>query len=178
MEARAGVPAFPVKVLAVTRVTEYFLVYPLGLVCLGLVLGCRTAQLYPKEGASLNNSGIRVLVVDDEPVIAATLATMLRLNGFTAESFTRPLDALADAMAQPPDVLLTDIVMPGMSGIDLAVQIKLQCPGCKVLLFSGQAATVSFVQDAEKLGEDIHILPKPLHPSELLTAIRDQCSQN
>ncbi|AXC15027.1 Chemotaxis regulator - transmits chemoreceptor signals to flagelllar motor components CheY [Acidisarcina polymorpha] len=120
----------------------------------------------------------RVLVVDDEPIIATTLATILRMNGFFATAFTDPVKALASALVDTPDLLISDIVMPGLSGIDLAIQIKALCPKCKVLLFSGQARTVNFLYDAERLGENFHILPKPVHPIDLLKAIREQGAEN
>jgi DNA-binding NtrC family response regulator len=116
--------------------------------------------------------------VDDEPVIAHTVASILRLNGFQVKSFTDPLQALASALAEPPHLLLSDVVMPNLSGLDLAVQVQALCPECKVLLFSGQADTVSFVQDADKVGANFHILPKPLFPADLLGAIREQFEAN
>jgi DNA-binding NtrC family response regulator len=117
---------------------------------------------------------VNVLVVDDETVVAATLAAILNLNGFSADFATSPSQAITNAIAKPPDLLLTDVVMPEMSGIDLAIEIKMMYPNCKVLLFSGHASTVDFLNDARKLGENIHIIPKPIHPSDLLKAIRQQ----
>ena len=120
----------------------------------------------------------RVFVVDDEPVIATTLATILRMSGFSVTAFTDPLKALASAMIEGPDLVVSDVAMPGLSGIELALQIKALCPTCKVLLFSGQAATVNFLEDAERIGEHFHILPKPVNPADLLKAIRDQGAEN
>ena len=85
------------------------------------------------------DSNIRVLVVDDESTIASTLAAILRLSGYRAESFTNPLEALSSTMEEPPDLLISDVVMPQMSGVELAIQIRALCPLCKILLFSGQA---------------------------------------
>ena len=61
----------------------------------------------------------RVFVVDDEPVIASTLAAILRMNGFSARFFTCPLEALAAARSESPDLVISDVAMPGISGIDL-----------------------------------------------------------
>jgi DNA-binding NtrC family response regulator len=126
----------------------------------------------------MQNSGRKVFVVDDEPIIASTLATILRMSGFTATYFTNPNDALASALSEPPDLLLSDVIMPGMSGIDLALQIKSLCPSCKVMLFSGQAQSVDFVKDAQRVDENFHILPKPLLPGELLVAIAAKLAGN
>jgi DNA-binding response OmpR family regulator len=62
--------------------------------------------------------------------------------------------------------------MPGISGIDLAIQIKIQYPACKILLFSGQAATLDLLEDARSQGHDFQLLEKPVHPSTMLAKIR------
>ena len=116
----------------------------------------------------------RVFVVDDEDIIATTLAMILRLQGgFYARPFTRPLDALEAARQDPPDLLISDVVMPALSGIDLAIQLREHCPDCKVLLFSGQAATAGLLESARARGYDFELVLKPVHPSELLTKIRN-----
>jgi DNA-binding NtrC family response regulator len=114
-----------------------------------------------------------VFVVDDEPVIATTLATILRLNGgFRARSFIKPLEALEAIRVDAPDLLITDVVMPLLSGIELAIQVREICPECKVLLFSGQAATAHLLEAAGAEGHDFELLVKPVHPADLLAKIR------
>ncbi len=113
----------------------------------------------------------RVFVVDDEHVIASTLAAILNMNGFSAEFFTRPLEALAASQTDIPDLLISDVAMPGFSGIDLAIQMRAQHPKCKILLFSGQTTTMDLLQDARNQGHDFHLLQKPVHPSEILSTI-------
>ncbi|MGD0730046.1 MAG: response regulator [Terracidiphilus sp.] len=115
-----------------------------------------------------------VFVVDDEDVIATTLALILRLQGgFRARSFNNPLEALEAARLEAPDLLITDVVMPQLSGIDLAIQIREYCPDCKVLLFSGQAATAHMLEAARQNGHAFEILLKPVHPADLLIKIRN-----
>ena len=126
----------------------------------------------------MNHRDIRVFIVDDEPVIASTLATILRLSGYQATSFQNPLDALQRAPIDRPGLLISDIVMPQLSGIELAIQVKAICPACKVLLFSGSASYLDFSQDAERLDHHFHILPKPIYPGDLLRAIQDQDLEN
>jgi DNA-binding NtrC family response regulator len=116
---------------------------------------------------------LRVFVVDDEDVIASSLAMILRLQGgFHATAFTDPLKALEALHAEVPDLLITDVVMPRMSGIDLAIQLREVCPDCKVLLFSGQAATVDLLEAAQATGHKFELLLKPVHPADLLASIR------
>ena len=89
-----------------------------------------------------------VYVVDDEHIIATTLATILIRSGFEAVSFTDPLEALLAAESQTPDLLITDVMMPQLNGVDLGVQFKAIHPKCKVLLFSGNAAHTDKLQQA------------------------------
>lgn len=115
----------------------------------------------------------RIFVVDDELIIASTLATILQRNGFDAVFFTEPLEALAAARIHAPDLLITDVVMPGLSGVDLAIAIRGEYPQCKVLLFSGQAATADLLESARLKGYDFELLSKPIHPTEFLRKIKD-----
>jgi DNA-binding response OmpR family regulator len=117
--------------------------------------------------------GIHIFVVDDEVTISETLALILTRNGFTVSSFSDPLKALDGAPSRSPDVLLTDVVMPHLSGIDLAIQIKEKCPACKILMFSGQAETLDLLGAARERGHDFSLLAKPVHPLELLRRIKD-----
>ncbi len=117
-------------------------------------------------------TGIRVFVVDDEPIIASTVASILRLHGFSAMSFTNPVQALLAAAAGLPQLLISDVVMFEMSGVDLAIQIQRECPACKVLLFSGQANTAEALFRDHGMGYEFEVLLKPVHPNELLSRIR------
>jgi len=112
-----------------------------------------------------------VYVVDDEKVISQTLAMILNASGFRAVSFTDPADALRSAETIIPDLLISDVVMPEMNGIELAIRFRSAHPGCKVLLFSGQGGTVDLLESAKRQGHDFHILTKPVHPKDLLAAI-------
>ncbi|MGA9669128.1 MAG: response regulator [Terracidiphilus sp.] len=114
-----------------------------------------------------------VFVVDDEKLIAKTLAMILTQTGFAATAFDDPFLALEAANAGPvPELLISDVVMPGMSGIDLAVKFRSEYPGCKILLFSGQAATADMLETAKLHGHDFEVLAKPVHPSDLLAKLR------
>jgi DNA-binding NtrC family response regulator len=109
-----------------------------------------------------------VFVVDDEHVIASTLAAILQMNGFSAKFFTCPVEALIAARSRAPDLLISDVVMPGISGIELAIQMRAQYPTCKIYLFSGQAATFDLPEDARAQGHEFDLHLKPVPPTELL----------
>jgi CheY-like chemotaxis protein len=114
----------------------------------------------------------RVFVVDDEQVIVFTLAAILNQSGFSAVPFTDPLAALEAAASDPPNLLISDVMMPQLTGIELAVQVTAKLPDCKVLLFSGQAATAGLLNAAREHGRDFVLLSKPIHPTDLLSAIQ------
>jgi len=118
-------------------------------------------------------TGLRIFVVDDETIIAATVVTILQMSGFSAVAFTDPREALICAASDSPDLLISDVMMPEMSGVDLALRMKETCPNCKILLFSGQAATFDLLWKARQLGHDFQLLLKPVHPTDLLCEIRN-----
>ncbi len=97
---------------------------------------------------------------------------ILQRSGFDAVSFTDPLQVMAAADSHPPDLLISDVVMPELSGIDLAIQLQASHPECRVLLFSGQAATANLLDIARGNGHDFEVLSKPIHPTEFLQKIR------
>jgi len=114
-----------------------------------------------------------VLVVDDEQRIADTLAMILSSKGYTSQAAYSGVTALAICGNCIPDLLLTDVVMPGMNGIELAMAVRRDFPACKVLLFSGQAATAEMLEEASSRGYDFELLAKPVHPLELLDKVSE-----
>lgn len=113
----------------------------------------------------------KIMVVDDERRIADTLALILQHSGYeTATAYDGP-STLALCAKFRPDLVLTDVVMPGMSGIELAMAVSENIPRCKILLFSGQAATAEMLERARKQGIDFPLVSKPVHPEELLKKV-------
>lgn len=112
-----------------------------------------------------------VLVVDDEQVIADTLAVILSRNGFASMAAYSAEEALELASVVPPEVLVSDVVMPGMNGIELAITMEGKVPDCKVLLFSGQASTLDLMVEAREKGHNFLALTKPVHPTTLIECI-------
>jgi CheY-like chemotaxis protein len=93
------------------------------------------------------------------------------MNGSFARFFNSPLEALTAVRLESPDLMISDVAMPGVSGIDLAIQMRAQYPNCKILLFSGQAATLDLLKGARDQGYDFRLLQKPVSPSEFLSEI-------
>ena len=115
----------------------------------------------------------RVFVVDDEKIIASTLGLILRNRGFDAHSFADPIAALAAAQSNAPDLLLTDLFMPKMNGIELAARIRQDSPRCKVLFFSGSVHTDDLLAQVQGAGSDCVIVNKPVPPAILIDTINE-----
>jgi DNA-binding response OmpR family regulator len=109
-----------------------------------------------------------VLVVDDESAIADTLAEILNRTGYAAVPVYDAESALETALVMPPEMLITDVMLPGESGIELAIKIRRIFPDCRILLFSGQAATSDLLISANRAGHSFELLTKPVHPKDLL----------
>jgi DNA-binding response OmpR family regulator len=109
--------------------------------------------------------------VDDEVVIAVTLGEILSREGFDVSCFTNPLKALEAAHSHAPDLLIADVVMPELSGIDLAVVVRETWPNCMVLLFSGHPSTSAILQLASENGNNFDVLSKPVPPQEILARV-------
>ena len=114
----------------------------------------------------------RIFVVDDEAEIAKMLAVILQMNLFDAVPYIDPQAALEAAKVAPPDYLISDIDMPEMSGVELAILLKQEIPTCKVLLFSGQFGASDLIRSAKEAGHDFMLVQKPIHPTKLVEAIR------
>jgi CheY-like chemotaxis protein len=95
-----------------------------------------------------------VLVVDDESAIADTLTEILSRSGYAAMAAYDGNGALETALLAPPELLITDVILGGMSGIELAITMRRIYPDCKVILFSGQACTADLLTAAGKRGPD------------------------
>ena len=114
----------------------------------------------------------KVLVADDERVIADTLAMILNQSGFEARAVYSGEKAIESVTTFVPDMLISDVIMADLNGIDAAIRIRALLPGIKVLLFSGQAATADLLEKARANGHEFEILAKPVHPQDLLNKLR------
>jgi DNA-binding NtrC family response regulator len=113
----------------------------------------------------------RILIVDDERVIADTLSLIFRAAGyetFTAYSGVLGLNAARELV---PNLVLTDVAMPGLDGVTMAMEICSQLPQVRVLLFSGQAGTSDLLKNAKIKGFDFEMLQKPVHPDVIMQKV-------
>jgi CheY-like chemotaxis protein len=111
-------------------------------------------------------------VADDERVIADTLAMILNQSGFEARAVYSGERAVEMATEFAPDMLISDVIMADLNGIDAAIRIRERLPRIKILLFSGQAATADLLEKARAQGYEFEILAKPVHPQDLLNKLR------
>jgi CheY-like chemotaxis protein len=114
----------------------------------------------------------RVLVADDERVIADTLATILNQSGFNARAVYSGEKAVELALVFKPEMIVSDVIMAELNGIDTVIQLRKLFPKIKILLFSGQAATANLLEKARAQGYEFEILAKPVHPQDLLAKLR------
>ncbi|HEX4320915.1 MAG TPA: response regulator [Acidobacteriaceae bacterium] len=113
----------------------------------------------------------RIFVVDDEESIVDSLTGIFNSYGFDAIPFTDPLKAFEAAQVQCPDLLLADIIMPQLNGVDLAMQFSDLYPHCKILLLSGNANSQGLLAIAKAEGHNFYLASKPAHPRELIETI-------
>ena len=114
-----------------------------------------------------------VVVVDDDRVVADTMVAILQSNGFCAVATYRAETALEFVETVPPDLMIIDILLPGINGIELAMIMKAQCPGCRLLLVTADPGTEEMVEKARKQGHEFPVLMKPLYAGDLLFALAD-----
>ena len=112
--------------------------------------------------------GPRVLVVDDEKLVADSLSAILKRFHFDAEPCYSGESAIEAARQECPDYVLSDVMMPKLNGVETVLTIQKICPGARVILLSGNAATADLLNDARSEGHEFELLAKPIHPDELL----------
>jgi CheY-like chemotaxis protein len=128
-----------------------------------------TKRLVPRPGNSVRP---RVLVVDDERIIADSLTAILNRSGFDAEARYGGAEAIDFIQSECPDIVLSDVVMPETNGVQLARAVRSHCPGTRIVLISGNASTPNLLEHALPDGSSFELLAKPIHPLQLLKILR------
>lgn len=115
----------------------------------------------------------KIIVVDDERTIVETLVEILNGEGFEAMAAGNGGAALELARTFKPEIVISDVVLPGLNGVEIGIQIREMLPECRIILFSGQAATVDLLKQARDRGNSFEILAKPVKPQDLLSILRE-----
>lgn len=108
-----------------------------------------------------------ILVVDDEHILADMLALILEKSGYNSTAVYSAAEALV-ALKMRPDLIISDVMMPEVDGVELAVQVSKLLPGIKILLISGHAGTQELMKAS---GLSLDFLAKPFSPEELLARV-------
>ena len=120
------------------------------------------------------NDQYRVFIVDADYTIASTLATILQQYGLDARFYTEPREALQASRSEAPQFLVAEVMLPQLSGVELAIQILQYSSDCRVLLVShSHDAAYILKETARAEGYDFELLPKPVHPAVLLDMIQN-----
>lgn len=112
----------------------------------------------------------RVLVVDDDDRIRALLARTLSANGYAVDQAANGRDALVRVAADPPDLMLLDLIMPHVSGLQVLAAVRSSSPGTRVIVLSAIQETGTRIQALE-LGA-VDVVAKPFSTAELLARVR------
>jgi two-component system alkaline phosphatase synthesis response regulator PhoP len=112
---------------------------------------------------------VRVLLVEDEPAVAMTLADLLTGEGYEVETATDGRTGLARASSEPFDVVLLDVMLPGMNGFDVCRELRRTGKDVAILMLTARGQLTDRVVGL-KLGADDY-LTKPFEPPELLARV-------
>ena len=112
-----------------------------------------------------------VMVADDEALIVQTLISILNSHGLATMPALDGTTALEMARLAPPDLLISDVKMPGRDGFELALEVSKAAPGCDVILFSGEPSSIDKADEYRARGLDFLLMLKPVHPADLLACI-------
>lgn len=112
-----------------------------------------------------------VLIIDDDEAIREYVGFMLVKNGFRVYEAINGNDGIAVAGQNPPDLIITDLVMPGMEGIETIRKIRKLYPACRIIAMSGSVNSDAYLTMARHLGAHC-VLRKPFERTQLEDAVR------
>lgn len=113
----------------------------------------------------------KVLVCDDEPHIVHVVSAKLRNNGFEVVTAADGEEAFATAMAESPDLVITDYQMPYLSGLELCARLRSEDQTSRIPVIMLTARGFSLDSDDTKDTNIRKVLPKPFSPREVLSCV-------
>ena len=116
----------------------------------------------------------RIVVIDDDEQIREMVRRVLESRGHSVEDADQGAGGIAHVAQRAPDLVITDIFMPGQDGIELLLELRKAFPALRVIAMSGGdgRGVLNLLEDAELLGAD-RTIPKPFTPGELIAAVND-----
>jgi DNA-binding NtrC family response regulator len=117
---------------------------------------------------SEENGNLRVLVVDDDMRVADSIVQILATSGYTAVGAYSAEAAMKMAEKLNPQVVISDVVMGPVSGIELALHVREHHPDCRVLLISGIATPSAHMPGLGVQGAKLQFMSKPVDPARIL----------
>jgi len=136
----------------------------------------RTMEQAGRKGDAMVAATPKIIVIDDQHLIANTLAQILNQNGYDAAPVYSGEEALEQVNRSEPDVVLSDVRMHKLDGIQTAMRIQILHPNCRVILFS--AAAISDEEQARIDDCGFEFLRRPLHPRDVLHHLRGKPAEN
>jgi CheY-like chemotaxis protein len=122
-------------------------------------------------GQSELRTVLRILVVDDERTITSTLSALLQDEGYETAIASSGEEAVQVASSFQPDVIVSDIMMGAINGVEAAIEILRSLPHCRLLFISGNPAYKDLLTKARTKGFKFEVLAKPVPPLELLAKV-------
>lgn len=123
----------------------------------------------------MKSKGLKILLVDDERTFPQTMALILNQSGYIAKSVFSGEEAVAAAAEFIPDVLISDIIMLDLTGVEAAAEIRRTCPNMCVFLYSTFDPWPTLL--APLAGQQFTVLRVPFHPQDILKLLEESRSK-
>ncbi len=134
-----------------------------------------TPSVRAQTGLRADGSALNVLLLDDEELLRKALRRILEFDGFRVQDFASGEEALSAIPSFKPDVVVSDVRMPDLDGVEVLVRIKKTTPELAVLLLSGYVDP-DFETEAKRMGA-YRVLVKPISVVDLESCIRQAVGQ-
>jgi CheY-like chemotaxis protein len=122
----------------------------------------------------MSEHSIKILIVEDEAVVLHTLDLILKQHGYSTRGVRSGTESISIAQTFCPDILLCDINLPDIDGIQVALTVKKTLPDVQVLLLSGEISSAELLDEANRQGHYFEVLAKPAEPRHLLRVLESK----